>query len=304
MIEKAGQVGIEVRGVELDAREGCAGFEPGQLVLPVGADIAPEPVELGRLPQPGDRPPTPLGAEHHLAPGAHRHPRHRHHRPLVAGIEQAETLDLVTEELGPGRRPARGGIDVEDAAADGVLAWFLDQRFPGVSDLRQARGDLIEVGPRARQELDRGPGQRLWRQRWPLRGAAGGDDDAGLGAGAQRRYRFQAATDSGVASLITTQVVLGFLGLLVSLGLAWALVVATRRQTAHFRSLVTSSTDLVLVFGAGGCRYASGSVTTMLGCPDQDLLGEGFLKFVRPGHQAFTTRFRLLFLTSELDVVD
>ena len=33
--------------------------------------------------------------------------------------------------------------------------------------------------------------------------------------------------------------------------LACALIAATRRQTAHFRSLVTSSTDLVLVFGDG-----------------------------------------------------
>ena len=50
-----------------------------------------------------------------------------------------------------------------------------------------------------------------------------------------------------------------------SLLLALALVAATRRQTAHFRSLVTASTDLVLVFGADGCRYASDSVTAMVG---------------------------------------
>src|SRR5207244_11787169 len=53
-----------------------------------------------------------------------------------------------------------------------------------------------------------------------------------------------------------------------------------RRQTAHFRSLVTSSTDLVLVFGATGCCYASNSVTAMLGSKDSELLGDGFLRFV------------------------
>ena len=56
------------------------------------------------------------------------------------------------------------------------------------------------------------------------------------------------------------QIALGVGGLVVSLLLAWALVAATRRQTAHFRSLVTSSTDLVLVLGDGGCRYVSASV--------------------------------------------
>jgi diguanylate cyclase (GGDEF)-like protein/PAS domain S-box-containing protein len=87
-------------------------------------------------------------------------------------------------------------------------------------------------------------------------------------------------TDRGVASLITTQVVLGVLSLLVSLALAWALIAATRRQTAHFRSLVTASTDLVLVFGAGGCRYASHSVATMLDLPHGEILGNGFSAFV------------------------
>jgi diguanylate cyclase (GGDEF)-like protein/PAS domain S-box-containing protein len=87
-------------------------------------------------------------------------------------------------------------------------------------------------------------------------------------------------TDRNVAGLIETQVALGAAGLLVSLLLAWALVAATRRQTAHFRSLVTSSTDLVLVFGPKGCRYASESVKKVLGRPDADLLGGGFAHFV------------------------
>ena len=76
------------------------------------------------------------------------------------------------------------------------------------------------------------------------------------------------------------QLALGGGGILLSLLLAWALVATTRRQTAHFRSLVTSSTDLVLVLSDGGCRYASGSVAKMVGNPWSELLEHGFMQFV------------------------
>ena len=92
------------------------------------------------------------------------------------------------------------------------------------------------------------------------------------------------AADSkrNINNLITIQMILGVAGFLASLLLGWGLMAATRRQTAHFRSLVTSSTDLVLVFGPGGCRYASQSVVEMLGRPDHDLLGDKFAGFVHP----------------------
>jgi diguanylate cyclase (GGDEF)-like protein/PAS domain S-box-containing protein len=90
------------------------------------------------------------------------------------------------------------------------------------------------------------------------------------------------AADDSISRLITTQVLLGVAGLLASLLLAWALIAATRRQTAHFRSLVNSSTDLVFVFGQGGCRYSSKSVTDMLGRPEENVLGDGLAKFVHP----------------------
>jgi diguanylate cyclase (GGDEF)-like protein/PAS domain S-box-containing protein len=93
-------------------------------------------------------------------------------------------------------------------------------------------------------------------------------------------------SDENIADLITTQVALGLAGLLVSLMLAWALIAATRRQTAHFRSLVTSSTDLVLVLGDGGCRYVSRALTTMLDRPEPDLLGHGYERFVHPDDRA------------------
>ena len=86
--------------------------------------------------------------------------------------------------------------------------------------------------------------------------------------------------DRDISQLIRLQIGLGVGGLFFSLLLAWALVAATRRQTAHFRSLVTSSTDLVLVFGTGGCRYVSQSVISMLGRSESDLLGTGFARFL------------------------
>jgi diguanylate cyclase (GGDEF)-like protein/PAS domain S-box-containing protein len=89
-----------------------------------------------------------------------------------------------------------------------------------------------------------------------------------------------AEDDRSISRLLVIEILLGAIGLLTSLLLAFGLIAATRRQTAHFRSLVTSSTDLVLVFGVGGCRYASESVANMLGHAEEDLLGEGFLRFV------------------------
>jgi diguanylate cyclase (GGDEF)-like protein/PAS domain S-box-containing protein len=110
--------------------------------------------------------------------------------------------------------------------------------------------------------------------------------------------------DRNIRSLITLQVVLGIAGLLASLLLGWALIHATRRQTAHFRSLVTASTDLVAAFGPGGCSYVSGSVTEMLGRRESEVLGPGFARFVHAGDrealdeacmngQAHELRFRL-----------
>jgi diguanylate cyclase (GGDEF)-like protein/PAS domain S-box-containing protein len=101
-----------------------------------------------------------------------------------------------------------------------------------------------------------------------------------------------AAADESISNLITTQVVLGLAGLLASLLLAGGLIAATRRQTAHFRSLVTSSTDLVLVFGDGGCRYVSQSVTDMLGRPETEVLGDGFDSFVHSDDRALVQATR------------
>jgi diguanylate cyclase (GGDEF)-like protein/PAS domain S-box-containing protein len=95
-----------------------------------------------------------------------------------------------------------------------------------------------------------------------------------------------AEDDRQISRLVVMEVVLGAIGLLTSLLLAFGLIAATRRQTAHFRSLVTSSTDLVLVFGEGGCRYASESVAKMVGHPEDELLADGFGRFVHEDDRA------------------
>jgi diguanylate cyclase (GGDEF)-like protein/PAS domain S-box-containing protein len=91
-----------------------------------------------------------------------------------------------------------------------------------------------------------------------------------------------AAGNRGIDHLITLQVALGVIGLIVSLAFAFALIAATRRQTAHFRSIVRASTDLVLVLrgGRSGCVYAGHSVVEMLGCWEQDVLGDGLRAYV------------------------
>ena len=96
-------------------------------------------------------------------------------------------------------------------------------------------------------------------------------------------------TDAKISDLIMLQVGLGVAGVLASLLLAWALIIATRRQTAHFRSLVTASTDLVFVFGPGGCRYVSASAIEMIGRSESELLGAGFMEFVHPDDRAAVT---------------
>ncbi|HWG09485.1 MAG TPA: diguanylate cyclase [Solirubrobacteraceae bacterium] len=92
--------------------------------------------------------------------------------------------------------------------------------------------------------------------------------------------------DQNISDLITMQAALGAGGLLASLLLAWALVAATRRRTSHFRSLVNSSTDLVAVLGAGGCRYASRSFITLVGRPEADLLRDGFERLIHDDDRA------------------
>jgi diguanylate cyclase (GGDEF)-like protein/PAS domain S-box-containing protein len=94
-----------------------------------------------------------------------------------------------------------------------------------------------------------------------------------------------ARDDRSISRLIEMLIALGIGGFVVSLLLASALVAATRRQTEHFRSLVSHSTDLVLVL-ANGCRYVSASAARALGRPQSDLLGKGLVECVHEDDRA------------------
>ncbi len=87
-------------------------------------------------------------------------------------------------------------------------------------------------------------------------------------------------SDQSVNSLVTTQLWLAIGGLVTSLLLAGALIATSRRQTAHFRTLAQSSTDLLALVDETGCRYASPSLVAKTGLPEDDLIGAGLAKLV------------------------
>jgi PAS domain S-box-containing protein len=88
--------------------------------------------------------------------------------------------------------------------------------------------------------------------------------------------------DHNVVALVSLQRILAATGLAIFGVLSWALVATTRRRSAHFRSLVTSTTDLVLVYSGDRCRYASNSVLRMLDCDESTILRDGVVPFVHP----------------------
>ncbi len=180
-----------------------------------------------------------------------------------------------------GEVPAVNGDDDEaelPAATDPLARSQLEQERRLVSDLTRSGAAFLA-------------GRTVWKV--PLTA-----DEFPDRAGALARIRILAAltsnvslnaartiavqADANINGLIRTQIGLGAVGLLISVLLALALIAATRRQTAHFRSLVTSSTDLVIVFGHGGCRYVSGSVMDLTGRSEQELLGDGFEAMIHP----------------------
>jgi PAS domain S-box-containing protein len=94
------------------------------------------------------------------------------------------------------------------------------------------------------------------------------------------------ASDRNVSKLISLQRLLACIGLVVFAILSWALVASTRRRSAHFRSLVASTTDLVLAFSTGQCRYVSNSVLQMIDRTEAAVLGDGIIDFVHPEDRA------------------
>jgi diguanylate cyclase (GGDEF)-like protein/PAS domain S-box-containing protein len=181
--------------------------------------------------------------------------------------------------LDGGVAPAVNGDDDETAlqpASGSVLRAQLMQEERLVSDLTRTGSALLAHRPLSAVRLRANERLAVTDPIMRLRVLAALTSNVSLNAARTIASR----TDQNITNLIWLQSALGAGGLVVSLLLAWALIATTRRQTAHFQSLVTSSTDLVLVFGPDGCRYVSQSVSTILGHPETELTGSGYERFV------------------------
>jgi len=183
--------------------------------------------------------------------------------------------------LDGGIAPAVNGDDDEttlSAARGSIIRAQLKQERKLVRDLTATGATLLGHGPAASVPLTAHEHLTAADPLERIRVLAALTSNVSLNAA-----RSIATTDDRkINNLITLQMILGVAGFVASLLLGWALIAAARRQTAHFRSLVTASTDLVLVYGAGGCRYVSQSVATMLGQDDRALLGHELSGFVHP----------------------
>jgi diguanylate cyclase (GGDEF)-like protein/PAS domain S-box-containing protein len=202
-----------------------------------------------------------------------------------AQADPALTAELLSKSarvlLDGGTAPAVPGDDDEtrlSAARGPVISHQLEQERRLVADLTATGSALLAHRPVAAVPLTAHEHVAITDPVLRLRTLAALTSNVSLNAA----RTIAVSSDRNIHDLVTLQVALGIAGLLASLILGWALVAATRRQTAHFRSLVTSSTDLVLVFRDGGCRYASQSVTSILGHRDTDMLGKDFAQFVHP----------------------
>jgi len=199
--------------------------------------------------------------------------------------DPAATASFLTESadalLNGGEAPALPGDDDEaelPAQHGKVIREQLKQERRLAHDLAATGQALLDHKPTNAVRLTAGEDIAALDPVTRLRVLAGLTANTSLNAA----RTIASANDRGISDLIRTQVLLGVGGLLTSLLLAFGLIAATRRQTAHFRSLVTASTDLVLVFGRGGCRYASRAVLEMLDRQETELLGDGLLQFVHP----------------------
>jgi diguanylate cyclase (GGDEF)-like protein/PAS domain S-box-containing protein len=182
--------------------------------------------------------------------------------------------------LDGGLAPAVNGDDDETAvsgASDPVVRGELEQEQRLVRDLTATGSALlagrpVAVGQTAHEHIQTpDPVARL-------RILADLTSNVSLNAA----RTIAANADRSIGGLIVIQIALAVAGLSVSLLLALALVAATRRRTAHFRSIVSASTDLVFVFGEDGCRYVSDSVVATVGERAADMLGDGYVRFVHP----------------------
>jgi diguanylate cyclase (GGDEF)-like protein/PAS domain S-box-containing protein len=196
--------------------------------------------------------------------------------------QTAALLDRSAETLlHGGKAPAVPGDDDETnltAPTDSTITAQLQQARNLGRDLTGSGQALLAGRPVSAVELTAGEDLRGTGGLKRLRALTALSSNVSLNAARS----LASLTDRNVSSLITTQALIGGIGLLVSLLLGAALIVVTRRQSTHFRSLVTSSTDLVMVFGDGGCLYASHSVGELIGQPEDELLGDELTRYVHP----------------------
>jgi diguanylate cyclase (GGDEF)-like protein/PAS domain S-box-containing protein len=180
------------------------------------------------------------------------------------------------------------GVDGDDdettipGQTDPLVRAQLKQELRLIDDLARAGRAVQQGRPLRAAELTAHERPRVTDMTMELRVIAALTSNVSLNA--SRAIGTEA--DRRISDLIRLEILLGIAGLLAAIAFAAAVVAAARRQTAHFRSLVTASTDLVLVFGRDGCRYVSRSVGELLGHPDAELLGDGFRGLVHEDDRA------------------
>jgi len=191
--------------------------------------------------------------------------------PQTIGADLNESAHALLEG---GTVPAVNGDDDQTtvAAATGtVLRRQLEEQIKLIADLRGAGQALLSGGrpPEATGGEELPANNALMRERILV---------SLTSATALNSARTIAArADESVQKLLDAEIALSIGGLIVSLLLAGLLILILSRQTAHFRALAKSSTDLVAVIDAHGCRYVSDSLASKAGRPASQLLGDGLL---------------------------
>ena len=194
---------------------------------------------------------------------------------LIASILAASAHAL----LDGGTAPAVNGDDDDTkvpAATGALVRRQLEQEGKLVNDLSAYGSALLAHRPLANVPVSGGENITATNPLQHLRVLGAITSNVALNTA--RNLAMQ--SDQNINGLVTIQVVTGIVGLVVSLLLGGGLIATIRRQTAHYRSLVTSSSDLVMVLGSRGCRYASRSLCEAVGRDEATLLGDGYLEFI------------------------
>ena len=194
--------------------------------------------------------------------------------PQEIGAEMNESAHALLEG---GTAPAVDGDDDNTAvpAASGtVLRRQLEEQVKLIADLRGSGQALLSGSappePTGGEQLP--AGNPLMRERILVALTSANALNSARTVGEQ--------ADEGVQQLLDAEIALSVGGLIVSLLLAGLLILILSRQTAHFRALAKSSTDLVAVIDPHGCRYVSESLAAKVGRPAAQLLGDGMLALV------------------------